>query len=751
MSRNRLASRTVLLIALTLTVVGCGSCSEILSQTKACTVDADCSGNGWCLGEVCQTPYGLTLNISKDASADGKVHASGILSMSVTVTGGTPPVEIGLVDGTRLQGGLVASPYALAWDTKTAPEGSQRIVATAKGGTRVYSSQTVEVVVDNVPPAPPVVTPAVASPTNKGTTRNPLSVAGTAEEKARVSIREAGAEIAGVDVTNGGFWTDNLTNLLEGTHHLEVTTTDLAGNTSPATLLTVVADRTPPTVVSRTPAPGATNVWSRDPITVSFSKPISGPAIDQTAVVTDKAGVPLAKTLALSADGKSLTISPTSPPTVPNTLSVALGISLIDLAGNAVVVPADAWRWDLPEWQAPGSRQALNVAAPSAPRFPSIVIGGSDKPIVAFQEDSLTNGPGIYGGPIRVRRFDGAAWDVAFHPNDLWQAENPSLAIDSQGRLLVAWSEYMQSTTSWRVHVARLEGEFFSGIEDSYEMSGGWAVGSGVNRDRTHSAYSPSLAVDSNDRPIVAWIETKTTPGAYGDPSQIFVARWELGVGWRVLGVDGVSTNWSSSAYRPSLALDDPGILHVAWSEVTTGSMAGQVHVARWIPSSYTWELVGGVLNADPAMNAPEPSLQLDAGMPVVAWMESTTAGCGGYDCPQFRVRVSRWTGMAWQGLGGPLFQDASLNAVYPRIRRKGPGRYVASWAEVDPSKPRYLYVAEWDGTSWGLIGQSVRPAFTGRISNNDIALDSRGVPSIVWEETDGSSASSIYVLRYNK
>jgi hypothetical protein len=75
----------------------------------------------------------------------------------------------------------------------------------------------------------------------------------------------------------------------------------------------------------------------------------------------------------------------------------------------------------------------------------------------------------------------------------------------------------------------------------------------------------------------------------------------------------------------------------------------------------------------------------------------------------------------------------------------------VASWAEIDPSRPRYLYLAEWDGTAWGIIGHSARPAFTGKIADNDIALDSRGIPSIVWNESDGSAATSIYVLRYNR
>jgi hypothetical protein len=90
-------------------------------------------------------------------------------------------------------------------------------------------------------------------------------------------------------------------------------------------------------------------------------------------------------------------------------------------------------------------------------------------------------------------------------------------------------------------------------------------------------------------------------------------------------------------------------------------------------------------------MTAPEASLEIDGGMPVTAWMEATTSGCGAYACSQYRVRVSRWTGSTWQELGGPLYQDATLNAVLPRIRRKGPGRFVTSWAEIDPSRPRFL------------------------------------------------------------
>jgi hypothetical protein len=212
----------------------------------------------------------LTLRSGVAPAADGKIHANGVVALSVTVAGGSPPsVELALVDEARLQ--LVGPPgYSYAWDTATAAPGSHRVIATTKGGTRTYSSQSIEVVVDHSAPSTPVVT-APASPTNADI----VVLTGTAEEKSRIRVLEGTAELAGADVLNGGTWSVELKGLAPGRHELAVKSTDVAGNASAPASVTLVVDRTRPTIVARSPSPGVVDYDVRSPITITFSEPMA--------------------------------------------------------------------------------------------------------------------------------------------------------------------------------------------------------------------------------------------------------------------------------------------------------------------------------------------------------------------------------------------------------------------------------------------------------------------------------------------
>jgi hypothetical protein len=101
---------------------GCGSSSEILARATACTVDADCSGNAWCQEGTCQAAYTLVVRTTPGLASDAKVHANGVVQLSVDVTGGgtasAPPVMLSFVDEGRLQS--VGSP---AYSPTRAPTG----------------------------------------------------------------------------------------------------------------------------------------------------------------------------------------------------------------------------------------------------------------------------------------------------------------------------------------------------------------------------------------------------------------------------------------------------------------------------------------------------------------------------------------------------------------------------------------------------------------------------------------------------
>jgi alpha-tubulin suppressor-like RCC1 family protein len=212
----------------------------VTPNLSACAADAACVGNGWCLAGSCQPPFGLTLASSIAAAGDGKTYVSGDIPLAVAVTGGDPVIQLALVGEGNLQ--VVGPPaYAFGWDTAARAEGSHLVVATAVGGTRTYSSNVLEIVVDRTRPLPPVLDSMAAS-----TNMKPVVLAGTAEALALLTVFDAGLAVKQVEVPAGGHWTAAVA-LAEGSHALTATATDRAGNRSAASApLALAVDWTAP-------------------------------------------------------------------------------------------------------------------------------------------------------------------------------------------------------------------------------------------------------------------------------------------------------------------------------------------------------------------------------------------------------------------------------------------------------------------------------------------------------------------------
>jgi hypothetical protein len=95
----------------------------------------------------------------------------------------------------------------------------------------------------------------------------------------------------------------------------------------------VTVDRTHPTLVSRLPASGATNVQRTDEISVTMSEPMLASNVNATTVRLLVGGAEVGSTAVLDATGKKIRIAFNTPPTLPATVTVAIS-GLTDLAGR---------------------------------------------------------------------------------------------------------------------------------------------------------------------------------------------------------------------------------------------------------------------------------------------------------------------------------------------------------------------------------------------------------------------------------
>jgi hypothetical protein len=138
------------------------------------------------------------------------------------------------------------------------------------------------------------------------------------------------------------------------------------------------------------------------------------------------------------------------------------------------------------------------------------------------------------------------------------------------------------------------------------------------------TAMSPTISIDGNGRPWVAWVESSSYQPA--SDGQIYWARWE-GNAWSTTALISNSTTGNS---KPVLSMKK-GVPHVlAWSGIHSSERC--IFVSRWI--SNQWQPFDYPLTALTGTSTPatSPSIELNAvGTPIVAFVEETASSASVY------------------------------------------------------------------------------------------------------------------------
>lgn len=498
--------------------------------------------------------------------------------------------------------GSAAVDAGRAWScTVSLPNGTHELTATATdaaGNVSTPHEPPLQVVVDSKTPARPEIT-ALVDITNA----DPVPVSGTADAGAVVRLYEGSVELETASVDAGGHWSASLRSMGEGEHRVRARETTASGRLSEYSDEKVVrVDRTPPTVVSQIPAPGAVNVWSRDLITVTFSEPIDrGTISTNTVAVTLGDGATPGYEPNLTNDTQ-LSISLRELPAVPNHVSIALGNGIRDLAGNPLVLPSAPWGWDLPVWATLPSIEVVPVlsatssvnplgavrtigfamagddTAWAAVRDPSYltllrfardgvtaphgwglnsalavpaVMGGSpdETPVVAYLADaggavSLRASPATASiGGCGLFLWHGGQQDGPWNLDTTRCPVSAALAIDQNSRISVAWAELVGTTYTVRVQVG-------TGMKQAFPTS---------------STTPPALALAASDSGVSL---------VYADGASLQLARWKDAGGW------------TSFSQYPTIAAAQPSALSLthddAGVEVTVACVGGTGTVLRW-------------------------------------------------------------------------------------------------------------------------------------------------------------------------
>jgi PKD domain/Carboxypeptidase regulatory-like domain/Bacterial Ig-like domain len=536
----------------------------------------------------------------------------------------------------------------------------------------------------------------------------------------------------GVAANSNFTWTTG--GVLEGSYAVTAKAT-IGAVTVTSAPITVIVDHGFPSLVSRSPAPAGIG-GSSSAIQAVFSEPMLASSLTDTSVILKVNDVVVGRSLALSSDLKTLTITPSTALPVPSSGNVSFGYSLnslTDLAGNALIAPTTAWTWINSAWSPVGApvEGDQKVSNPA----PSMTLGTDGQPFVAF---AASANPSLSLTDLYVRHFDGSSWkDVGASLSavtgpgifgyDQSNVTCSAIALDASNNPVVVWQELTEAQqTTYAYYVRR-----YNPTTALWEAIG---ANGGKLPDIAYNACSVlSLKLDSLGRPVVA----------YSTYSGLLVKRFD-GTNWVGLGPDDGNLG----------RLDFQGfnlVLNTADNPVLIGNeQNGFAVVKRFNSVSSLWENIGpfaGKLR--PAgLELGTPKLVLDAsGNPLVA---GTVRVPYGGSVTYQDITAFRFNGTDWQELGARAVNygvDVGQLATVAFDQDANP-----VMAYVGSTGDNYgLYVKRFDGSSWLGVGTSTGKVGVSAISSLGLVVNAGKLTlgfQGIYTNTSGFSAS-ISVIRY--
>ncbi|MFT3921013.1 MAG: Ig-like domain-containing protein [Myxococcales bacterium] len=513
-------------------------------------------------------------------------------------------------------------------------------------------------------------------------------------------------------IVDSGHYTWNTTDIAEGSHTLVARAT-IYGEKRDSEPRVVVVDRTSPTVETRAPMPGATNVFMDDPFIITFSEALLPSSVGGSVSVSSQSQ-PISSTVTLSEDGMTLTIGLPNLTVFPNTISASLAASLKDLAGNALG-PVD-WSFQLPIW---------------------VVVGGKDVNPVAGQHIVDLNSANDVGDPLivvvesdgtrlnaSVLQWTGSAWNQlgsSVNADPLFNVTSPVVSRNRIGPVLAfAESDGAHLNTyayQWNGNEWVQLGGTLNAVAGG-DVNGGAIQGYGAGD--VFSAFFQSGGGALNDY-AYKWSGSTWQP---------------LGAAWNPVGAppQGVVA-------RPALRASSAGTPFIA----TRGS-DGNVYVAQWTAGA--WQAVGGAVNPVPGqLSQLNVSLALTkADRPVLAFAQTD-----GAPAPVSNAYVMQWSGAAWVQRGSAINpapgQNVGMNSRSLLLDSNDVPYVLVS----QPNAAGTLkgHVQRLVGTNWVPLGGPLDTGSGLTYASGSLMLDLKGRPIVAIRETDGVS-SFAYVLRAN-
>lgn len=328
----------------------------------------------------------------------GSALAAGIVPVAAAGNSGSTSgigwpgcVSAGLGIGAVYDGNVGSRSYAVCTDPTTAAD---RIACFSQSGTAL----------DLLAPGANI---TAAGLTMAGTSQAAPHVAAAAAILAGAQPGASATLIRDRLVSSGPIITDSRNNISVRRLDIFAAVTELLGQGAPAPQPTPTPtpapslDRTAPTVVSGSPAPGQTGIGTGSTVRARFSEPVVGVSGTTFQLRSSATGTLVSARVAYDAAGREGVLTPTSPLATGTSYEVTLTSGITDRAGNRLA--PTGWRFDtvVPVVRLAGPDRYATGAALSRSAF------GSNVPAVYIATgtnfpDALAAGPAAAsrGGPV---------------------------------------------------------------------------------------------------------------------------------------------------------------------------------------------------------------------------------------------------------------------------------------------------------------------------------------------------------------
>jgi hypothetical protein len=365
---------------------------------------------------------------------------------------------------------------------------------------------------------------------------------------------------------------------------------------------------------------------------------------------------------------------------------------------------------------------------------------------------------------VRVSRYvPGSGWQnpattIESNPGD---ANNPQLAIDPSGNVMVIWNQKSSSLISdmWANRYTAGSGwgtptliEAGAGSElgvpriamdaagnaiavwpqsgaspstqdiwaNRYVSGGSWGTATLIGPTGAGTSFEPEIGVDDIGNAVVTWRQPQVPAGIFS----IWSNRYTVGAGWS--GPELIESN-PNTTFFPVVAVDGPGNALALWEQQDSTGHVVDLGFNRFIPGS-GW----GASAAFGAVSPPlDERVSLNAaGNGFVVWRQDNT---GSTDTIWARPYSASGSWGSFSLIDTPL----AGNSQMPTIAVDPAGNAFAAWIRADGTNYN-VWANHYTTTGgWGtpeLIDSQPLDASAPRV-----AVDAAGNALVIWTQNDGT------------